>query len=68
MSTILVLCVIAAAAWVAVSLTGRPRTARKDSVEDFSRALSALSPERAVVRQRVAPARRRAAPRPSDRR
>ncbi len=64
MSMILVLCVIAAAVWVAVSMaTARPRAASKDSVEAFSRALSALSPDRVPQRARVAPARRRPAPR-----
>jgi hypothetical protein len=69
MSTILVLCVVAAAVWVAVSLVGRSSSGPKDSVEDFSRALSALSPQ-APARQ--APARRastrRAPARPADRR
>lgn len=44
MSTILVFCVLATAGWLVLSLLGRVSDAGpKDSVDDFSRALSALA-------------------------
>jgi hypothetical protein len=57
MSTILVFCVLATAAWLVLSLVGRASDAgSKDSVDEFSRALSALA---ASPQQGRAPVRRR---------
>jgi hypothetical protein len=56
MSTILVFCVIATAAWLVMSLIGRSSSSGpKDSVEDFSRALSALSPTDPSARRPARP-------------
>jgi hypothetical protein len=63
MSTLLVLCVLATAVWVGMAAYGRSSTGSKDSVEDFSRALGALSAEHVIARRPVQ-RRRRPAPRP----
>jgi hypothetical protein len=56
MSTILVFCVIASAAWLVMSLISRSSSSGpKDSVEDFSRALSALSPQDPAARRPARP-------------
>lgn len=69
MSLLLLLCVAAAAVWVALSVAGRARSGPKDSVEDFSRALSALSPQPVPARRPAARRRpARPAPRPAGRR
>jgi hypothetical protein len=44
MTIILVTCVLAAAAWLVLSVLRRPDAHPKDSVDGFSRALQALEP------------------------
>ncbi len=47
MSTILLLCVLAAAVWLALNLRAHtPRSQATDSMEAYARALAALAPER----------------------
>jgi hypothetical protein len=48
MTTLLILCVLVTAGWLAASLIGRARVAgSRDSVQDFSRAMTAISPHAA---------------------
>lgn len=64
MSIFLVCCMIATAGWLAISLLGRVQTSGgKDSVQNFSRALDAISPgsKRAGARRPVATRSRRQA-------
>jgi hypothetical protein len=61
MTIILMSCVLAAAAWLVLSVLRRPDAHPKDSVDGFSRALQALEP---AAGRRPAPRRTPARHRP----